>query len=575
MFGIDIDHCIENNTMNEIASEVVSSIKSYTETSPSGTGIHILCKGELPKEPGRRNDNLGLEMYDTGRFFTVTGKALKGYSVLNERTTEVKYIHEKYMKKPEKKSEPKREYSNQVIDLSDREVLDKMFSSTSGSAIKALYCGDMSAYANDHSRADQALANHLVYWTNGNYNQADSLFRQSSLMRDKWDERHGAYTYGEMTMQKAFDDFIPYEPPTPVKSTKKEIENSVPDAAERIKNIDLEGSNLNYILDMTDGMEADIADFSKCKDRKTGYSNLDALNGLYNGLYVIGAVSSLGKTSFTYQLGDQLAKAGETVLYFSLEQSRLELVTKSISRILAQNDFSHAVTSLDIRKGYKSPAINKALEEYKTYADNMHIVECNFKANIEFIKDYVNRFISVKGIKPVIIIDYLQIIPPSRIGETTKDAVDNNVRALKKMQSDNDLLVFVISSINRTNYLSPIDFESFKESGGIEYTADVIWGLQLEVLYTELFTKDKQIIKKRQAVKEAKMETPRKLVLECLKNRYGKSNYSVGFSYYSAYDLFIPNNEFEPAIETPFDGDESSNDSGQLFDKPQKKMKVR
>ena len=313
---------------------------------------------------------------------------------------------------------------------------------------------------------------------------------------------------------------------------------------------DLDQSNYDYILN---GLNDDIRDFSKSKDRKTGYSNLDELNGLYNGLYVIGAVSSLGKTSFTYQLGDQLAQGGEKVLYFSLEQSRLELLTKSISRITAQTDYKNAVTGLEIRKGFKNDTVNNAIKAYEPTAKNMQVIECNFDANVNYIKNYVEKYIKYIGVKPVVIIDYLQIIPPVNVGEQTKDAVDYNVRALKKMQSENDLLVFVISSINRSNYLAPIDFESFKESGGIEYTADVVWGLQLEVLYSELFTKEKQIIKKREAVKEAKKEHPRKIVLECLKNRYGVSNYSVGFTYHSRYDLFIPNTEFSPVDSTPFD----------------------
>ena len=318
---------------------------------------------------------------------------------------------------------------------------------------------------------------------------------------------------------------------------------------------DLDQNNYEYILN---GLNDDIAEFSKSKDRKTGYSNLDELNGLYNGLYVIGAVSSLGKTSFTYQLGDQLAEAGEKVLYFSLEQSKLELLTKSISRITAKIDYKNAVTGLEIRKGFRNDIVNRALDIYKPTAKNMQVIECNFNANINYIKDYVERYIKYMGIKPVVIIDYLQIIPPVKEGEQTKDAVDFNVRALKKMQSDNDLLVFVISSINRSNYLAPIDFESFKESGGIEYTADVVWGLQLEVLYTDLFTKDKQIIKKREAVKEAKKEHPRKIVLECLKNRYGVSNYNVGFTYHSKYDLFVPNTDFTPTDHTPFDEDKTA-----------------
>ena len=124
--------------------------------------------------------------------------------------------------------------------------------------------------------------------------------------------------------------------------------------------------------------------------------------------------------------------------------------------------------------------------------------------------------------------------------QTTKDVVDYNVRALKKLQTENDLVVIVISSLNRANYLTPIDFSSFKESGGIEYTADVIWGLQLSVMNEELFDKDAKLKAKREMVKEAKAANPREIELVCLKNRYGVSSYSCNFKYYARYDLFIP-----------------------------------
>ena len=151
-----------------------------------------------------------------------------------------------------------------------------------------------------------------------------------------------------------------------------------------------------------------------------------------------------------------------------------------------------------------------------------------------------------KDIKPVVIVDYLQIIRPADPRQTAKDAVDAHVRALKMLQRNNDLVVLVICSLNRQNYLTPVDFESFKESGGIEYTADVVWGLQLAIMNDELFDKDKKLKEKREAVKRAKLEVPRKVELVCLKNRYGRSSYSCGFNYYPQYDLFVPEDEFTP-----------------------------
>ena len=143
-------------------------------------------------------------------------------------------------------------------------------------------------------------------------------------------------------------------------------------------------------------------------------------------------------------------------------------------------------------------------------------------------------------VKPIVILDYLQILAPMNNSQTTKDVVDYNVRALKKLQTEYDLVVIVISSLNRQNYLTPIDFSSFKESGGIEYTYDVMWGLQLNIMNNELFDKEAKLKAKREAIKEAKIANPRDIELVYLKNRYGVSSYSCRFKYYAKYDYFLP-----------------------------------
>ena len=292
-------------------------------------------------------------------------------------------------------------------------------------------------------------------------------------------------------------------------------------------------------------MSSDIEAFRESRDRKTGFAMLDEkAKGLYTGLYVIGAISSLGKTTFCTQLADQLAAAGEDVLFFSLEQSRLELVSKSLARRTAQKDMTTAVDSLSIRRGYLPRQVLDAAREYKdAVKDRLSIIEGNFNCNISFIGDYVRRYIEETGAKPVIFVDYLQILQPEKDDrgrtQSTKETVDSTVTELKRLSRENGLTIFIISSLNRTNYLSPIDFESFKESGGIEYTADVVWGLQLQCMNGDLFTTDKKTIEKRNTVKEAKKADPRKIELVCLKNRYGVSSYSAYFDYHPRYDLYV------------------------------------
>jgi replicative DNA helicase len=295
-------------------------------------------------------------------------------------------------------------------------------------------------------------------------------------------------------------------------------------------------------------MSKDIERFkTECK---TGFQNLDALaGGMYAGLYVLAAISSLGKTTLAAQLADQMAAAGNEVLFFSLEQSRLELVSKSISRTLAQKG-GRCIPSLAIRKGYLPEDALSAAEEYATaVGDRLSIVEGNFSCDITFIGEYVRRYAAANNSRPVVIVDYLQILQPPADAkrQTTKETVDQTVTALKRLSRELEIPVLVISSVNRANYLAPFDFESLKESGGIEYSADVVWGLQLQCLGDPLFSEREKLKEKRERVRQAKAENPRKIELVCLKNRYGISSYSCLFDYYPDRDLFVEGAELEQA----------------------------
>lgn len=547
IFGVDLDHVVNaDGTLTAEALDIIKTLDSYTEYSPSGTGAHIICVGSLPPKD-RRNGKI--EMYDSGRYLTVTGNVLGQPKEVQERTAEAATVHAKYLKREATApAQPAQQKPSTGTNASDNELLKKAFNSKGGAAIWALYGGNISAYGGDQSAADQALINHLAYWTNGNAEQMDRLFRKSDLMRDKWDERRGADTYGQMTINKALESFTPYAPSgadykvtfgtPPSVETQQSPQEPAADQREYPTTENPQPDSIAEYLERT--FTDDLKHFSTFKDKKTGFNNLDRhCGGLYPGLYVIGAISSLGKTTFIHQMGDQLAAAGNHILFFSLEQSRLEMVTKSISRTMARRNTSTAVSAINIRSRGITPEVLAAAEEYNGIAKNISVIECNFNESIESILKYIHDYIGTNpGIKPVIVVDYLQIIPPSDPRQDIRTKVDNIVRGLKKIQSENDLVIFIVSSINRSNYLYPIDFESFKESGGIEYTADVVWGLQLQVLNDDIFESDKKIKEKRELVRKAKMAEPRKMELVCLKNRYGVSSYKCGFNYYPRFDLF-------------------------------------
>lgn len=299
---------------------------------------------------------------------------------------------------------------------------------------------------------------------------------------------------------------------------------------------------LNHMADEMDALRAQ-------EGRKTGFSNLDNEAGsIYNGLYVVGGISSVGKTSFLAQLCDQMAASGQHVLFFSLEQSRLEIVSKSIARRTAQKDFYNAVTGLDVRMGNITPAMLEAIEGHiNEVGERVNVIEGNFGCTASYIHDYTARYIEQNGVRPVVIVDYLQVMQPDLDPDTGRKitdkrlATDQSVTELKRMSRDFEIPVFVVSSVNRSSYLTPIDFEAFKESGGIEFTADVVWGLQLTAVNDDLFKDDdKGKVKRRERLAEAKDAIPRDVELVCLKNRYGRSRYRARFDYYPQYDYYRP-----------------------------------
>ena len=570
--GIDLDHVIcEDGKLKPFAEEIVKLMDSYTEISPSGKGLHILFRLKMPLSeigPRRKNDEIGLEIYDSRRYLTVTGNVFREGKPIAERTEELRRVYSKYMAekpKPKPKSPSTVEASRKSSsELDDRDLWEVMFSNpVNGREIQRLYNGDISGHDKDDSRADLALCSHLAYYTGNDASRIDGMFRQSRLMRDKWDERHGEQTYGDMTIRKAiagtsntYDDskFRSQTSPKMDARSGSTQHTQVKGGAGTVTEQPAPVAEVRYISSYLEtALEGDIGRYQRYSKRKTGYFNIDAKTSLYNGLYVLGAVTSLGKTTFASQLADQLAQAGEHVLFFAFEQTQMELVTKGLARLTAQEwldkygsdaltKYSHtdAVNALEIRCGRITDSVRRAIAEYKRVAIHEAIIECNFLTTIDTITQTVKEYMNRTGVKPIVFVDYLQLIRPLDKKQTTKDAVDEHLRALKMLQMENELIVVLISSLNRQNYLSVMDYESFKESGGIEYTADVIWGLQLSVMNAEIFNEDKKLKDKRNVVKAAKKANPRRIEFLCLKNRYGIANYTCQFDYYAQYDLFLP-----------------------------------
>ena len=214
IFGIDIDHCYDPETreLDPAAAEIIETVQSYTELSPSGTGIHILCKGALPEGRKRRG---AVEMYSTLRYFTVTGNQFGLEYPFSDCTERVAVMHRKYLGEEETAAGAQRAAlpmpagRGTNADMSVDAVLHRMFDSKHGQKLQDLYNGSWEQYGigdGSQSSADQAFCNTLAFWCRCDAALMDAIFRRSRLYRQKWDKRRGAKTYGQITIDRAIKD---------------------------------------------------------------------------------------------------------------------------------------------------------------------------------------------------------------------------------------------------------------------------------------------------------------------------------------------------------------------------------
>ena len=204
LVGIDVDHCIDPATgeLGEVGRDVLATAASYAERSPSGTGIHILCRGTKPGK-ACKNSKAGFELYDGGRYFTVTGDVLDDKPrAFCEDQAAIDTLYRRYLQK-EAQAAPARPRPVMPIGLDDGELLRRAAAGRDGARFADLYAGNWRGYYASQSEADLALCNLLAFWLGADTARMDRVFRASGLMRAKWDEKRGEATYGRLTLDKA------------------------------------------------------------------------------------------------------------------------------------------------------------------------------------------------------------------------------------------------------------------------------------------------------------------------------------------------------------------------------------
>lgn len=302
-------------------------------------------------------------------------------------------------------------------------------------------------------------------------------------------------------------------------------------------------SNLTEV----DSLLYDVEHGLREKPTSTGFEVLDSVlgGGLYTGLYFMGAESGIGKTSFLLQLSDNIAKQGKDVLYFTLEMGKRELIAKSLSRVAYESIkaiesngerrkgiptlkdvptprqiVSEVTYTSDNEKWMKNEVLFTAGANYKQYANRLFFHEGIGNVTVTDVRNRIEEHINFTGHKPIVCIDYLQILASEEVRDSDKTKLDKIITGLKQTSRDLGVAIFGISSFNREAYGKETGFSSFKESGNIEYGADVLIGLDFYYDEDELNesdnTKRASRMKKQQ---ELKKQSERVIELKVLKQR--------------------------------------------------------
>ncbi|MBD5430970.1 MAG: DNA primase [Lactobacillus sp.] len=212
--GLDIDHIKDdiadwhqgdNSNDNLVIKFKELTNNTYMEISQSGEGIHAIFKGNIP---GKRRRKGNYEMYQKGRFFALTGNSISPPVVnsLNEREIQNLY---NYLFGADKKIPTEINESNiESIDLSIPEIINRAENSKIGKRFELFMKGGWEQFYNSQSEADMAFANDLAFWCGRDFHKMDKIFKNSSLMREKYDEKRGATTYGTSLLNKAINETV-------------------------------------------------------------------------------------------------------------------------------------------------------------------------------------------------------------------------------------------------------------------------------------------------------------------------------------------------------------------------------
>jgi hypothetical protein len=231
--GYDLDGCRDPETgrIESWAWKEIRTFASYTEVSPSGRGVKGIIRAKLPG-PGKKHGPR--EIYDVKRYFTLTGHIVPStLPDIEPRQAQAVdwYTSAANFASPTARPARARAFTTETPSLADADLITKAKAAKNGEKFSRLWAGDLRDYGGDHSSADLALVLELAFWCNGNAEAIDRLFRQSGLMRDKWERDD----YRERTLSLALDSLEAGYNPNPVCLTDEEIRDMRPEPRTVVK----------------------------------------------------------------------------------------------------------------------------------------------------------------------------------------------------------------------------------------------------------------------------------------------------------------------------------------------------
>ena len=580
--GIDLDHCFKEGKPSQVAIDILKKMKSYTEKSLSGEGLHIFFKLK-PEEQIKVNqmthyikmnekqlqengfkDTGGLELYQgtkDNRYLTLTGdKFLKIDEIREISKEELQDIIETYMKRPEKNIPTTSQTFNQSsINYDKQDKTDEDFLNIGlekDEELIRLWNETPSGSGGNESETDFSLLTKLAFWTNRNeelmiqaFESSPYFSRKDDKHQTKWNERKEYQlsrfwtNYNGETARARNIDFVN-------KQKEKELANQpevlIAKQEEQTPKIDLDSLSIGKRIDRF----FEIIEKQTFKSIPTGFKTFDEkTNGgfLNQSLITLGGGTSTGKTTFAINLALNFAKS-RPILYYSLEMGE-EMIQAKIFSNLSYTGGGMTIPSDNFLKCYDKNIMteyqqSKVREELAKHEELNQLFirypqECNIDYILKEVKVFNDELEKQGKEKAILFVDYLQYLQGNP-REDSQTLIKRIQRELKKYTIENDSLVILLIANSRDADTEgkKSSISGGRDSSDIEYSSE--YNLQLN--FTEWERGEREHCTSRT---ELKRQNPRRMTITIHKNRMGMTGEMIDFTFNPISNTFKEVNQEE------------------------------